>query len=111
MSTNAQAKMFQPIQVGDMNLAHRVVMAPLTCVLYHIYIFLISNTRTYRRLRGTADHNPGPHSALYYAQRATAPGTLIISEGTLVSGKAGTFSGVTYVNTEEQIAGWKSVSE
>ncbi|KZP25021.1 hypothetical protein FIBSPDRAFT_821364 [Athelia psychrophila] len=91
MSTAAFANMFQSIQVGDMKLAHRVVMAPLT------------------RLRGTEDHNPGSSAALYYGQRSEAPGTLIISEAALVSEKGGSMPGVTMITTEEQIAGWKTV--
>ncbi|KZP25023.1 NADH:flavin oxidoreductase/NADH oxidase [Athelia psychrophila] len=83
--------MFQPIQVGDMKLAHRVVMAPLT------------------RLRGTEEHNPGSSAALYYEQRSEAPGTLIISETALISEKGGCYPGITLINTEEQIAGWKTV--
>lgn len=65
----------------------------------------------HRRLRGTKEHSPGSSAALYYGQRAEAPGTLIISESALVSEKSGTFPGVTLIKTDEQIAGWKTVSK
>lgn len=64
-----------------------------------------------RRLRGTKERSPGSESALYYGQRAEAPGTLIITEGTLVTEKGGSFQGTSRINTQEQIAGWKAVSK
>ncbi|KAF7970165.1 hypothetical protein HWV62_24874 [Athelia sp. TMB] len=85
------ARLFQPLQVGDMKLSHRVVLAPLT------------------RLRATEEHVPGSYAPLYYSQRADVPGTLVITEGTLVSLEAGSFPGVPYIFTDEQIAGWKTV--
>ena len=45
--------LFDPIQVGDLHLANRIVMAPLT------------------RNR-SPDAIPGPFAATYYAQRASA---------------------------------------
>jgi len=54
-------KLFTPLRIGDMQLAHRIIMAPLT------------------RRRCPAGL-PTPLVAEYYAQRAT-PGGLIISEG------------------------------
>jgi 2,4-dienoyl-CoA reductase-like NADH-dependent reductase (Old Yellow Enzyme family) len=53
--------LLSPIQVGDLHLPNRIIMAPLT------------------RLRGTVDHVPTPIMAEYYTQRASAG--LIISEG------------------------------
>jgi 2,4-dienoyl-CoA reductase-like NADH-dependent reductase (Old Yellow Enzyme family) len=58
------AKLFTPIQVGDIQLRHRVVQAPMT------------------RLRVDAGTNIIlPTVKEYYEQRASTPGTLIISEG------------------------------
>ncbi|KAF7970163.1 hypothetical protein HWV62_24870 [Athelia sp. TMB] len=91
MSSPASANLFQPLQVGEMELTHRVVMAPLT------------------RLRAADEHVPGAHSALYYAQRATVPGTLIIAEASLVPVEVGPFNNVPYISTDEQISGWKEV--
>jgi len=57
--------LLDPIQIGDLHLPNRVLMAPLT------------------RLRGTVDHVPTPIIAEYYAQRATAG--LIVTEGVAIS--------------------------
>jgi 2,4-dienoyl-CoA reductase-like NADH-dependent reductase (Old Yellow Enzyme family) len=46
--------LFDPLQLGELTLPNRILMAPLT------------------RLRGTADHTPTPLQAEYYAQRASA---------------------------------------
>ena len=61
---NHTPNLLDPLQLGDLLLPNRVIMAPLT------------------RLRGTVDHVPTPIIAEYYAQRASAG--LIISEGTPV---------------------------
>ncbi|KAF7977826.1 hypothetical protein HWV62_2561 [Athelia sp. TMB] len=85
------SQLFEPLQVGDATLSNRVVMAPLT------------------RFRATETHVPGPHAATYYSQRATAPGTLLITEATLIGEKAGSYFGVPGIYTDEQITGWKKV--
>lgn len=69
-------KLFEPIQVGDVKLSHRVVLAPLT------------------RNRGTDAHVPGPTMPEYYAQRGSTPGTMLISEATFIAEKAGVFPNV-----------------
>ncbi len=58
--------MFQPVQVGRYQLAHRILMEPLT--------------RSRARQPGNV---PSALNACYYAQRASA--ALIISEATQVS--------------------------
>ncbi|KAH7929176.1 FMN-linked oxidoreductase [Leucogyrophana mollusca] len=90
MSTPA---LFQPIKVGDLTLQHRVVLAPLT------------------RLRAYASHVPGPQAATYYAQRASTPGTLLITEATFISHDAGGYGNVPGIYTEEQIKGWKEITD
>jgi len=92
MSSSSQ-KLFEPIQVGDLTLDHRVVMAPLT------------------RFRATKTHAPGPYAAEYYSQRADAPGTLIVTEATIIHEKAGGYFGVPGIWSDEQIVGWKKVTE
>lgn len=57
--------------MGDIELLHRVVLAPLT------------------RFRSTDTHVPGPLVAEHYAQRASVPGTLLVTEGTFISPNAG----------------------
>jgi NADPH2 dehydrogenase len=67
MSTNvySKAKLFTPIQVGNVQLRHRVVQAPMT------------------RLRVDPSTNViFPIVKEFYGQRANTPGTLVISEGT-----------------------------
>lgn len=86
-------KLFQPIKVGETQLDHRVVMAPLT------------------RFRATTDHVPTDVVAQYYAQRAVVPGTLIISEATYINAKAGGYPNIPALETDAQLAGWRRVTD
>lgn len=88
---SAVPKLFQPIRVGASNLKHRVVMAPLT------------------RNRATDTHVPTPLMAEYYAQRASTPGTLLISEATPIAEKATGQRRVPGIWNDEQVEGWKRV--
>ncbi|KAM5544293.1 hypothetical protein V8D89_001953 [Ganoderma adspersum] len=93
MDTNT-SKLFQPIKVGDVTLAHRIVCAPLT------------------RFRANKHGVHGDLAVKYYAQRASFPGSLLISEATYISHKAeGSGPNVPGVWNEDQIAGWKRVAE
>jgi 2,4-dienoyl-CoA reductase-like NADH-dependent reductase (Old Yellow Enzyme family) len=83
--------LFDPVRIGAWNLPNRIVMAPLT------------------RARAGSQRLPNGLMAEYYTQRASAG--LIISEATSVSPL-----GVGYANTpgiwsEEQVKGWKLVTE
>ncbi|TFK90916.1 FMN-linked oxidoreductase [Polyporus arcularius HHB13444] len=86
--------LFQSIRVGDVELTHRVVLAPMT------------------RCRAN-DH--GIHTDLaveYYRQRASMPGTLLITEPSYVSRPAeGVSPHAPGVYTSEQIAAWKRVAD
>lgn len=84
-------QLLDPIQVGDVQLANRVIMAPLT------------------RLRGTPDHVPTPVMVKYYRQRAGAG--LIISEGIPVSPQGVGYAQVPGIWSEEQVARWKPVTD
>ncbi|KAB2576501.1 NADPH dehydrogenase 1 [Lasiodiplodia theobromae] len=86
-------KLFTPLKVGSTELEHRVVMAPLT------------------RFRATDENVPTDLMARYYAQRAVVPGTLILSEATFISAKAGGYANIPGLWTEEQLAGWKKVTD
>ncbi len=82
--------LFDPLQLGDLTLPNRIVMAPLT------------------RCRASPGRVPNALMAEYYAQRADAG--LIIGEATSV-----TPMGVGYPDTpglwsEEQVEGWKLVT-
>ncbi|KAI0064346.1 FMN-linked oxidoreductase [Artomyces pyxidatus] len=91
MSASSPA-VFQPIIVGEMTLKHRVVMAPLT------------------RFRANGQHVMGPMSIQYYEQRAaSAPGTFIIAEATVIAPNSGGFKNSSALWTDDQIAGWKKI--
>lgn len=47
--------------------------------------------------------------AEYYAQRACVPGTLLITEATIIAPPAGGYPSVPAIFSDEQIAGWKKV--
>jgi hypothetical protein len=90
MMTNT-SRLLEPIQIGDLRLPNRVIMAPLT------------------RCRASAGRVPNALMRDYYVQRASAG--LILSEATAVSP-----SGVGYPDTPgiwsaEQVAGWKRITE
>ena len=85
------SKLFQAIQVGDMTLKHRVVLPPLT------------------RNRANSQHVHRDIAVEYYRQRASEPGTLLISEATFIAAKAGGFPHVPGIWNKDQIAAWKKV--
>jgi len=82
--------LFDPITIGDLKLANRIVMAPLT---------------RNRSPRGV----PLPVTATYYAQRASAG--LLISEGTAITHQGQGYADVPGLYTPEQIEGWKAVTQ
>jgi 2,4-dienoyl-CoA reductase-like NADH-dependent reductase (Old Yellow Enzyme family) len=89
----SNSRLFEPLKVGAMTLQHRLVMAPLT------------------RFRADKDHVQLPFVKEYYAQRASVPGTLIITEATFISRQAGGYPSVPGLWSKEQIAAWKEVTD
>jgi N-ethylmaleimide reductase len=85
--------LFQPLKVGAVTLAHRVVMAPLTRM----------------RSRQPGDV-PQPMNAEYYGQRASRGG-LIIAEATDITEAARGYPGAPGTYTADQIAGWRKVTD
>ena len=84
--------LFQPIQMGSLTLANRIVMPPMT------------------RSRATQPGNiANEMMAEYYAQRASAG--LIIAEGTQISPMGQGYAWTPGIYTQEQIAGWKKVTD
>ncbi len=79
------------LQLGDLRLPNRVMMAPLT------------------RLRGTVDHVPTKVMVDYYRQRAGVG--LIISEGIPVSKQGVGYAQVPGIWNEQQVARWKPVTD
>ncbi|KAJ9212027.1 hypothetical protein DTO166G4_6430 [Paecilomyces variotii] len=64
------------------------------------------------RLRATDERVPTPLMKMYYSQRASTPGTLIIAEGTLISpSAAGGFSNTPGIWSEEQVAAWRTITD
>ncbi|MGB4347630.1 MAG: alkene reductase [Burkholderiaceae bacterium] len=85
--------LFQPARIGDIRIANRIVMAPLT--------------------RSRADEPMGdiPGSAMniaYYRQRSTAG--LIISEGTQVSPTGKGYMATPGIYSDQQVEGWKKIT-
>lgn len=91
MSGPDRAPLFQPLRAGALELANRVVMAPMT------------------RRRAGEGGVPTELNARYYAQRATAG--LIVSEAAVVEPGAGGVPGSPGIHTDAQVEGWRGVVE
>lgn len=84
--------LLQPARLGSLDIPNRVIMAPLT------------------RQRSQQPGNlPHALNAEYYAQRANAG--LIISEGTQISPEGQGYAWTPGIHSEQQIAGWRAVSD
>jgi len=92
MSSVQNAALFQPKHVGDIHLRHRIVMCPLT------------------RYRANIKHEHGDLGLEYYTQRASVPGTLIVTEATYIAAKASGQKHAPGVWSDQQVAQWKRVS-
>lgn len=86
------ADLFEPLVAGELALAHRVVLAPLT------------------RMRAGPGNVPTALMAEYYAQRTT-PGGLLIAEATQVCPEGQGNPATPGIHTAAQIAGWRAVTE
>lgn len=83
--------LFEAVQMGDLVLKNRIVMAPMT--------------------RSRADHEAVPTAVMveYYAQRASAG--LIVAEGTSPSADGLGYCRTPAIYSTEQIAAWKQVTD
>ncbi|KAF8890984.1 hypothetical protein BD779DRAFT_1469066 [Infundibulicybe gibba] len=83
-------QLFQPIQLGLPALQHRVVLAPLTRFKFdrtsHVPTILLMKE--------------------YYTQRASTPGTLLITEATFIAAQAGGYANVPGIWSQQQIDAW-----
>ncbi|CAK7202826.1 hypothetical protein SEUCBS139899_005553 [Sporothrix eucalyptigena] len=91
MSSTSSSKLFQPLKLGDNTLQHRIALAPLT------------------RNRNDNDHAPISLMETYYDDRASVPGTLIISEATATSHDEEGQRNIPGINTEKQVAAWTKI--
>ncbi|KAA1005380.1 alkene reductase [Paraburkholderia panacisoli] len=82
--------LFDPVQIGALNLSNRIIMAPLT------------------RMRAFSERSPGPLNAQHYALRASAG--LVITEATSVTPQGVGYPNTPGIWTERQIVGWKEVT-
>jgi len=82
--------LFDPIKFGDIALANRVIMAPLT------------------RSRAIEGLKPGPMTVEYYRQRASAG--LIIAEATQITPMAQGYIGTPGIHSAEQVSAWRDVT-
>lgn len=83
--------LWRPIRVGDLELPHRLAMAPMT------------------RDRSHPNGTPSQLNADYYAQRASL--ALLISEGTQPSADGQGYLLTPGIHTDEHIAGWRAVTD
>jgi N-ethylmaleimide reductase len=87
VTSRSNTDLFKPTSLGDLTLANRIVMAPLT------------------RSRAGKGDVQGPMHATYYAQRASAG--LIISEATQISQQGKGYAFTPGIYNEQQTLGWK----
>ncbi|PHN25187.1 alkene reductase [Pseudomonas sp. ICMP 561] len=83
--------LFSPVSMGSIELANRIVMAPVT------------------RSRYGEDGVPGDLHATYYAQRASAG--LIVAEATNISAQGRGYAATPGIWNDAQVAGWRKVTD
>ena len=83
--------LFSPLQVGDISLSNRIIMAPLT------------------RSRAEAVRIPNDLMREYYVQRASAG--LIISEATAVDPMGVGYAHTPGIWSQEQVVGWRKITD
>lgn len=87
------SRLFEPLKIGKLTLSHRVGLSPLT------------------RYRASDDHVPLEFVKEYYGQRASVPGTLLISEGTFISPEDGGHANAPGIYNQRQIDAWKEITD
>ncbi|MGJ8645788.1 MAG: hypothetical protein ACSHXJ_02765 [Marinomonas colpomeniae] len=88
--TTTENLLLSPVQLGDITLPNRVVMAPLT------------------RARASG-HQPTSLMAEYYSQRASTG--LLITECTMAAEGTSSFGADPGIYSQEQVEGWKLTTE
>lgn len=87
------SRLFTPLKLGKSQLAHRLALAPMT------------------RYRVDDDYVQMPIVKDYYEQRAAVPGTLLISEGIIVSTRHMGHRNLPGLWSEEQVTAWRRVTD
>jgi N-ethylmaleimide reductase len=90
MTTN---DLFFPVRIGDLQLLHRVVMAPLT------------------RQRSSAPGNVPNELMLEYYRQRTSNGGLLITEATQVAPSGQGYPLTPGIHSKEQEAGWRKITD
>ncbi|RYP10946.1 hypothetical protein DL764_000382 [Monosporascus ibericus] len=85
------SSLFKPLQVGRCLLQHKLVLSPMT------------------RFRADDSALPLPFVKEYYTQRASVPGTLLITEATAISPQSKGFPNVPGIWSLKQIRAWREV--
>ena len=83
--------LFEPTHIGDIAVANRIVMAPLT------------------RNRASANQVPSELALTYYVQRASAG--LIVAEATQISREGQGYLDTPGIYSPEQVAGWRKITD
>lgn len=83
--------LFDPIRIGELELPHRIIMAPLT------------------RCRAGAGRVPTALAVEYYRQRASAG--MILTEATSVTPMGVGYPDTPGIWSEEQVQGWKPITQ
>ena len=86
------SNLFKPLKIGNVETKHRIIMTSLT------------------RYRAEDDHTHNTKLATaYYSQRASIPGTLIMTEGTIISARGSGLGNSPGMWTAAQIQAWKEI--
>ena len=86
------SRLFSPTAIGPYEIAHRIVLAPLT------------------RMRSEPGDIPGALMVDYYRQRASKGG-FMIAEASPISRHGIAYAGAPGIYADEQIAGWRKVTD
>ncbi|KAF5101246.1 hypothetical protein D0Z03_000640 [Geotrichum reessii] len=90
--TVSDINLFKPLKVGAIEVQNRVALAPLT------------------RFRAP-EHLVTDLQPVYYSQRASSPGTLLISEATFISEAASGYATAPGIYKDEHIKAWSKVAD
>lgn len=95
IKVRSMTTLYDPLRIGEIELATRIVMAPLT------------------RNRASPGQVPNELMATYYAQRAdpTTGAALIVTEATQIAPMAQGYLDTPGIHSAEQVAGWHRVTD